>query len=76
MVHEICAEFPRQIDKQGTCSSDQKNRRLIFCSENLITDRDSVGMAIFLPMRSRCMEDGYENHAQNYAEKQSVEVSD
>src|SRR5579864_2048595 len=40
------------------------------------SQRRSASANIFLPIGWRCMDDRHENHAQNYAEKQSVEVRD
>jgi hypothetical protein len=40
------------------------------------SQRRPASANIFLPIGWRCMDDRHENHAQNYAEKQSVEVRD
>jgi hypothetical protein len=76
LVYKVCAESCRQADKVRRGSSNQKNGCVVLCSDHLVANRERVGTDFLLPMGAWCIRNRNEDHAEDHAEEQRVEVSD
>jgi len=75
-VRKVRAEPCGQADKVRRCSGNQQDGCVVLCSDDLVAYREPVGPHTPLPIGAWRIGDRHEDHAEDNAEEQSVEVRD